>query len=463
MQDQQQTILSILLLVYAVAVLINTAISGLLYARQRDDLTRAQLLIWASTFAALVAQGLSGPAMPWVLVGLTAVFLVSYSIARLLSRVSGVPLRRRRYLALLGAGWLVALPAMALKLPFAVVTLPVLIGVAFPLLSTSAEMLAHGRGKLSPSELGMGVASAVYGVHMLDFALLGDKPAWAPIGFSIGLLSIFALSIFAPAVVVEKITTATARTAAEMDAARRIQTQILPQSPAVPGLDLACYMKPADEVGGDYYDIQEVDGRSWILLGDVTGHGLPSGLVMLMAQSVMSSILHTQPSIGPAELNLRANRILRQNLERLSEDRTMTIASLCKLGDDEFLLCGSHDNLFVHRKQSGEVEVVEVSQFPFQLGLVDEVPGEFVSETRLRLGPGDTLFVITDGVTEAAEGGDYKQGLYNEERLVAFIRATAGRPVDTIKSALVQELDQFTRGVYHDDVTFIIARRQEAA
>ena len=141
----------------------------------------------------------------------------------------------------------------------------------------------------------------------------------------------------------------------------------------------------------------------------------------------------------------------------------MTIASLCKLGDDEFLLCGSHDNLFVHRKQSGEVEVVEVSQFPFQLGLVDEVPGEFVSETRLRLGPGDTLFVITDGVTEAAEGGDYKQGLYNEERLVAFIRATAGRPVDTIKSALVQELDQFTRGVYHDDVTFIIARRQEAA
>lgn len=458
-----QAVLQTLFLVYAAAILINALTSGLLYWRQRDRTARAQLLIWAATFGALVVQGLSGPALPWVLLGLGAVSGVSAAVAHLLGIISGAQPPWRRSLALLGAGAVVSLGALVLELPFVVVTLPLLIGVAYPTLHTSVHLLRTRRGQLSPSELGMVVSSLIYGLHMLDFAVLGDKPEWGPFGFSVGLLCVFALSIFAPAVVVEKITASTARVAAEMDAARRIQTQILPQRPVLPGLELCCYMRPADEVGGDYYDIYEAGGRSWILLGDVTGHGLSSGLVMLMAQSVMSSLLHSQQAIRPGALNLLANRILHQNLTRLGEDRTMTIVSICLEGPDELVLSGSHDNLYVYRKASGVVEVVEVSQFPFQLGLIDEIPEDLVAEARLHIAPGDTLFVITDGVTEAAAGGDYRRGMYDEARLVEFITRNATRPLDQIRASLAQELERFTQGVFHDDVTFVIARRQEAA
>lgn len=462
MQDPQ-SVLKVLIPIYAIAVVLNALISALLFMRQRDALTRAQLHIWLAALAALLVQGAVGAAMPMVLVGLTSVLGVSAAIARLLSIISGVQVRWRDSLVLLALGWALAAAALSLELPFVVVTGGVVLGVAWPLLSTSLTMLLRHRKKLSSAELGMGVASLVYGVHMLDFALLGDKPSWGPFGFSVGLLCIFALSIFAPAVVVEKITASTARTAAEMDAARRIQTQLLPREPALPGLDLCCYMRPADEVGGDYYDVQRLGDRAWILLGDVTGHGLPSGLVMLMAQSIMSAILHTRDSITPAELNRLANAILRENLVRMGEDRTMTIVSLCMEDERELVLSGSHDNLYIYRARTGEVEVVEVSQFPFQLGLTDEIPAEFVSESRFALEPGDTLFVITDGVTEAARNGDYGQGIFDEHRLVAFIKANVGRPLEAIRDALNAELDRFTAGVYHDDVTFLIARRQGAS
>lgn len=463
MQEQQQAVLLALLTVYAIAVLINAGVSGLLYLRQRDPLTRAQLFIWASTFGGLVVQGLAGPALPLVLVGLAAVFMVSCSIAHLLSILVGISLPWRRFGVLLAAGGALSGLAFGLNLPFMVVTLPLLVGVAWPLLSTAVLILARHRRGLSSSELGMAIASVFYGLHMLDFAVLGDKPEWGIFGFSVGLLSIFAMSIFAPAAVVEKLTATTARTAAEMDAARRIQTQLLPHEPKIPGLDLTCYMKPADEVGGDYYDVHRIGDSSWILLGDVTGHGLSSGLVMLMAQSVMSSILHTRGSISPGELNLLANQVLHENLTRMGEERTMTIVSIRMDQGDEIVLSGSHDNLFIHRGRTGEVEVVEVAQFPFQLGLVDDIPSDIVSESRVRLDPGDTLYVITDGVTEAAQGGDYNRGIYDERRLIAYIKATAGQPLERIKAGLASELEKFTQGVFHDDVTFLIARRQGAA
>lgn len=463
MPEQQQAVIQTLLLVYAIAVLINSLVSALLYLRQRDPLTRAQLFIWASTFGGLVVQGVAGPAMPLVLVGLASVFLVSYSIAHLLSILVGLELNGRRALLLLGAGAGASGLAYTLDLPFLAVTLPLLVGVAWPLLSTAVVVLLRHRARLSASELGMALASVFYGLHMLDFALLGDKPEWGPFGFSVGLLCIFAMSIFAPAVVVEKISAATARSAAELDAARRIQTQLLPSEPRVPGLELTCYMKPADEVGGDYYDVQRFGDRSWILLGDVTGHGLSSGLVMLMAQSVMSSILHTRASISPGELNLLANRVLHENLSRMKEDRTMTIVSISMDQSDEIVLSGSHDNLFIHRGETGDVEVVEIAQFPFQLGLVEDIPSDIVSESRVRLDEGDTLYVITDGVTEAAMGGDYNKGMYDEARLIAFIKATAAQPIEQIKAGLAEELERFTNGVFHDDVTFLIARRRAAA
>ncbi len=73
-----------------------------------------------------------------------------------------------------------------------------------------------------------------------------------------------------------------------------MQTSILPRKFAVPGLEISAKMIPASEVGGDYYDVIPVDDGCWIAIGDVSGHGLDAGLVMLMLQSSI-----TPPACSP--------------------------------------------------------------------------------------------------------------------------------------------------------------------
>jgi serine phosphatase RsbU (regulator of sigma subunit) len=243
-----------------------------------------------------------------------------------------------------------------------------------------------------------------------------------------------------------------------MDVARRIQTNLLPRNPSIKGLDLACYMKPAEEVGGDYYDIYTIGNRVWILLGDVTGHGLSSGLVMLMAQSIIRSILHTQPDISPSALNVLANKVLYDNLQRLREDRQMTIVSICMTDKRHFVLSGCHDNVYIYRNATREVETINVSQMPCGLGFVSDLEDFDVAEESYTLEDNDLLLLITDGVTEAANQGDYSKGVFDEKRLISFIKDTADQPVEQIRTKLTNKLQEFTGGIFHDDVTFLIAR-----
>ncbi len=83
------------------------------------------------------------------------------------------------------------------------------------------------------------------------------------------------------------------RLAAELDVTRQLQ-MLLPTAEElrqVEGLDIAGFMEPADEVGGDYYDVLQHNGRLKIGIGDVTGHGLESGVVMLMIQTAVRTLL----------------------------------------------------------------------------------------------------------------------------------------------------------------------------
>jgi len=85
----------------------------------------------------------------------------------------------------------------------------------------------------------------------------------------------------------EKLKRENLRLSTEVEVARQIQLMLLPPArelDRIQHLDIACFMEPADEVGGDYYDILQYGGRTLIAIGDVTGHGLHSGIVMLMVQ-----------------------------------------------------------------------------------------------------------------------------------------------------------------------------------
>ncbi len=451
-----------LLLLYSSLVLINTLMSAALWYERRDPLTRAQFFVWASTLIGFVAQGVFAQGDFVITLGYSFVFLVSIAIAHVISLAMKVVVPWRLFGIIMGISYVISLITYLAHRPFFAVGLPVAIGVAFPALYTSVRVIVERRKELTTAGKGLLLSVIVYGIHMLDFAILRDKPAATAAAFTAGILIIFTLSVFVPAVVVEVVTRQQARVTAEMDVARRIQMDLLPRSPKLSGFELACYMKPADEVGGDYYDVLTFGDRAWILVGDVTGHGLSAGLVMLMAQSIISSILHTQPDISPSALNVLANGVLYENLKRLNEDRMMTIVSICLKDEKRFALSGCHDNVFIYRHATGEVETIPVSQLPCGIGFMRELEELEITEDDYQLHDNDILLIITDGVTEAAEGGSYEKGLFNEERLIEFIKANADRPVEEIKAELTRLLSEFTGGIFHDDVTFLIARANPA-
>jgi sigma-B regulation protein RsbU (phosphoserine phosphatase) len=86
-------------------------------------------------------------------------------------------------------------------------------------------------------------------------------------------------------------------------------------------------MQPADEVGGDYYDVLSYDGRVKIGIGDVTGHGLESGVLMIMVQTAVRTLLENNET-DPVKFLSVLNRTIYHNIQRMNIDKSMSIALL---------------------------------------------------------------------------------------------------------------------------------------
>jgi len=191
----------------------------------------------------------------------------------------------------------------------------------------------------------------------------------------------------------------------EMQLAKKIQTVLLPRRPAIAGYEIAAHMEPAGEVGGDYYDIINVDGGDWVVVGDVSGHGVSAGLVMMMVQTSIHVALDQNPDMNPAQLLTLINRTIADNISRLGEDKYMTITVMAMHQKEMFFFSGLHQDIMVYRSMTKRVDMVETRGM--WIGLVDNVSGMMENDT-LSVGPGDVILVYTDGITEALkiEGGE---------------------------------------------------------
>jgi serine phosphatase RsbU (regulator of sigma subunit) len=451
------TIVTNLLILYAGLVLINTILSAALWLRSRDHLHRALVLVWGSTLLSYVLQGALTQNTLVITYAFLSVFLVNGALASLVARSLDRRLGWRPFIAAVAAAALASTALYYSGQSFVVVTLPVAIAVSLPCLVIALRVIRFWRA-MSIVTRGLVVSCVLFSLHNIDFAFLRDRPDMAPLGFTIATLIIFALSITAPAVVLERVTERQARIDAEVEAARAIQTKLMPRDVRLPGFEVVTHMRPAESVGGDYFDVHSSQDGSWFFLGDVTGHGLGAGLVTLMAQSTVSSILAVRPDVCPAQLNYLANRILAANLARLGEQRHMTFVALRCVNDDSFAVSGSHDTAFIYRARTQDVEAFPLEHFPFGLGMLRDLDAEAFHESSLALQDGDVLFLGSDGITEAARGGDVRSGMFGEGALIELLRRHAAGPLQDIKSSLVAALDEFTGGAYHDDVSFVIVR-----
>ena len=107
----------------------------------------------------------------------------------------------------------------------------------------------------------------------------------------------------------------------EMELAKKIQMKLLPENPSMADYEIAAYMRPADEVGGDYYDIINVADIDWVVIGDVSGHGVPAGLVMMMVQTAIHITLDQNADIAPENLLTIINKTIAKNIRRLGENK----------------------------------------------------------------------------------------------------------------------------------------------
>ncbi|MDP9150587.1 MAG: PP2C family protein-serine/threonine phosphatase, partial [Myxococcota bacterium] len=245
-----------------------------------------------------------------------------------------------------------------------------------------------------------------------------------------------------------------ARLQREIEIAARIQTTIVPRTIAVEGLDIAAAMIPATEVGGDYYDIIPFEGGCWIGIGDVAGHGLQAGLVMLMIQSIVAALVRQAPRAPPCDIIRHLNAVMFDNVRRrMGQDEHATLSLLRYDGGGQFVFAGAHEDIVVHRVALGACERV-ATPGPW-VGARAEL-GIALVDSALALGPADVMVLHTDGVTEAMNASGVQFGV---DRLCAIIDRVASQSAAAIRDHIVYSVRRWT-SVQQDDVSVVVVRRR---
>jgi len=248
-----------------------------------------------------------------------------------------------------------------------------------------------------------------------------------------------------------------ARMARDLEIATEIQRSMLPKSPTHPEFEFAGNMVPADEVGGDFYDVLTDGEALWLTVGDVCGHGIGSGLVMVMTQVAFASSFIQDSTANPVQVWQCVNRLLFDSIRnRLNDDRYVTAQLLTHQGDGRFLCVGAHQWPIVYRAQTGLCETFE-STGPW-LGLAPEQA--FVPSSEILLGPGDVLCLYSDGLPESQ---DANEELFDVERMQATLAESMRRhgSVQQAVTDLYAAVTAFS-GRHDDDWTLLLVRRRDS-
>src|SRR6266568_3106179 len=188
-----------LLVLLTGATVLNATFAAALWRSTRDRLFRSLFIAWAATAAAGVAQGLLAHGDLAVTLGFSPTFLSNFAFAHLLATVAGVAVPWRALAGGFGGGVALSVAAWAAGAPFVVVALPTALAVAAPVLAVSAAVLRDRWGSLHVQGRALLASCLLYSAHNVDFAFLRNRPSLTLLGFTVALLTIFAISISAPA------------------------------------------------------------------------------------------------------------------------------------------------------------------------------------------------------------------------------------------------------------------------
>ena len=246
------------------------------------------------------------------------------------------------------------------------------------------------------------------------------------------------------------------RMAAELDVAQKLQQMVLPREHELrqfDGLDIAGFMEAADEVGGDYYDVIQHNGHLKIGIGDVTGHGLESGVLMLMVQMAVRTLLSNNVLDPTLFLNV-LNHAIYKNVQRMNLGKNLTL-TLLDYQQGILNISGQHEEVLIIRK-NGEVERIDTFDLGFMVGLKPDITA-FVSQLEVQIQPGDGFVLYTDGITEARNSEEMEYGV---ERLCETISRHWQYSATEIQKAVIADVRHYVGGQkIHDDLTLLVLKQ----
>jgi sigma-B regulation protein RsbU (phosphoserine phosphatase) len=235
----------------------------------------------------------------------------------------------------------------------------------------------------------------------------------------------------------------------EMEIAANVQQKLFPRKlRRLATLDYAGHCVPAREVGGDYYDFLDISDRAiGFVLGDVSGKGVPAALLMANLQACFRSQ-------APGSLEHPAATLGMVNKHFFDSTAAERFATLVFVIYDErrrrvrYVNCAHCPPLLL--RANGDIE--RLLPTATMLGAFERWQ---CGEAEVDFGPGDTLLLYSDGVTEAGvESGEE----FGEERLAHALRVNQSLPAEALVQSLVQDVSDFSAGSRSDDVTIVALR-----
>jgi serine phosphatase RsbU (regulator of sigma subunit) len=240
----------------------------------------------------------------------------------------------------------------------------------------------------------------------------------------------------------------------EMELAKRIQTAILPKQYKSPNFDIAGIMVPAEEVGGDYFDfIVDNNDREWFCIGDVSSHGLTPGLIMMMAQSIINTLIISKRNT-PANVINYLNKVLFENIRnRLNSFEFMTISIIAHNGNGKMILAGKHEIVIIYRKKTNHIETFLTEGV--WVGLLPKIK-DLTTNITFSLDSGDILLLYTDGVIEASNKNKEQ---FDINRLSQVLLDNSNKTPEEILKIILERVNNFME-IQKDDITLMAIRRK---